>query len=87
MYDTAPIGPPQPRYLNAALELEAAMPAEAILQALQRVERAAGRRARAEGARGIVLFSYASTVRPGQFNPGGDYLQRVQKAAWPVRAP
>jgi uncharacterized lipoprotein YddW (UPF0748 family) len=39
--------------------------------------------ARAEGARGIVLFSYGSTVRPGQFNPNGDYLQRIQRAAWP----
>lgn len=42
--DSAPLGPPQPRYLNAALELEAAAPAEVILAALQRIERAAGRR-------------------------------------------
>jgi uncharacterized lipoprotein YddW (UPF0748 family) len=39
--------------------------------------------ARTLGARGIVLFSYGSTVRPGEFNPNGDYLQRVQRAAWP----
>lgn len=39
--------------------------------------------ARALGARGIVLFSYGSTVHPGQFNPNGDYLQLVQRAAWP----
>lgn len=39
--------------------------------------------ARALGARGIVLFSYGSTVRTGQFNPNGDYLQRIQRAAWP----
>ncbi len=39
--------------------------------------------ARTLGARGIVLFSYGSTVRPGQFNPNGDYLQRIQRAAWP----
>lgn len=39
--------------------------------------------ARALGARGIVLFSYGSTVHPGQFNPNGDYLQRVRRAAWP----
>ncbi|MHB8837973.1 MAG: glycoside hydrolase family 10 protein [Gemmatimonadaceae bacterium] len=39
--------------------------------------------ARALGARGIVLFSYGSTVRPGPFNPNGDYLQRIQRAAWP----
>lgn len=39
--------------------------------------------ARALGARGIVLFSYGSTVLTGQFNPNGDYLQRIQRAAWP----
>jgi uncharacterized lipoprotein YddW (UPF0748 family) len=39
--------------------------------------------ARAEGARGIVLFSYNFTVRPGTLNPDGDYLQRIQRAAWP----
>lgn len=43
--------------------------------------------ARAEGARGIVLFSYQSTVRPSELNPGGDYLQRVQRAAFPPPSP
>jgi 2-amino-4-hydroxy-6-hydroxymethyldihydropteridine diphosphokinase len=44
VYDAAPLGPPQPRYLNAVLELESAVPAPALLEVLQRVERAAGRR-------------------------------------------
>ena len=44
VWDTAPVGPPQPRYLNAALELEAACPARALLDALRGIERAAGRR-------------------------------------------
>lgn len=39
--------------------------------------------ARAEGARGIVLFSYNSSVRAGTFNPDGAYLERVQRAAFP----
>lgn len=39
--------------------------------------------ARAEGARGIVLFSYNFTVRPSDLNPGGEYLQRIQRAAFP----
>jgi 2-amino-4-hydroxy-6-hydroxymethyldihydropteridine diphosphokinase len=43
VWDTAPLGPPQPRYLNAALELEAALPPLALLEVLQRVERKAGR--------------------------------------------
>ena len=42
--DTAPVGPPQPRYLNAALELETALPPAALLAVLNLVESAAGRR-------------------------------------------
>jgi len=44
VFDTAPIGPAQPRYLNAVLELEVDLPAVALLEALQRVERRCGRR-------------------------------------------
>ncbi len=44
VYDAAPLGPPQPRYLNAVLELESGAPAPALLEVLQQVERAAGRR-------------------------------------------
>ena len=43
VFDAAPLGPPQPRYLNAALELEADVPAPALLGALQDIERQAGR--------------------------------------------
>jgi 2-amino-4-hydroxy-6-hydroxymethyldihydropteridine diphosphokinase len=43
VYDNAPIGPPQPRYLNAVLELETALPARELLEVLQGVERDAGR--------------------------------------------
>jgi len=44
VYESAPMGPPQPRYLNAALELETALAPERLLGALQAVERAALRR-------------------------------------------
>lgn len=44
VWDTAPVGPPQPRYLNAVLEVEAGVPARALLAALLRIERAAGRK-------------------------------------------
>ena len=44
VYDTAPVGPPQPRYLNAVLELEALLPADALLEVLQEIERAGGRK-------------------------------------------
>jgi 2-amino-4-hydroxy-6-hydroxymethyldihydropteridine diphosphokinase len=43
VWDTAPLGPPQPRYLNAALELEVELAPLALLAALQRVEASAGR--------------------------------------------
>jgi 2-amino-4-hydroxy-6-hydroxymethyldihydropteridine diphosphokinase len=44
VWDTAPIGPPQPRYLNAVLEVEMVGPASALVEVLERIERAAGRR-------------------------------------------
>lgn len=44
VWDAAPMGPPQPRYLNAVLELEVLGAAPALLRVLQRIERAAGRK-------------------------------------------
>lgn len=44
VWDTAPIGPPQPRYLNAVLELETGLGASALLAVLESIERAAGRK-------------------------------------------
>lgn len=43
VWDSAPLGPPQPRYLNAVLELETGLPPRELLAALRRVERVAGR--------------------------------------------
>jgi 2-amino-4-hydroxy-6-hydroxymethyldihydropteridine diphosphokinase len=43
VWDSAPMGPPQGRYLNAVLELEADLGAAALLALLQLAERAAGR--------------------------------------------
>ncbi len=44
VYDTAPVGPPQPRYLNAALEVETGLTARGLLAVLQMAENAEGRR-------------------------------------------
>lgn len=44
VWDTPPLGPPQPRYLNAALELETVLTPRALLAVLQRIEGAAHRR-------------------------------------------
>ena len=44
VWDSAPLGPPQPRYLNAVLELETNLPPRGLLTALKAVERLARRR-------------------------------------------
>lgn len=44
VYDTAPVGPPQPRYLNAVLEVETELPPRALHGVMQMAENAAGRR-------------------------------------------
>jgi uncharacterized lipoprotein YddW (UPF0748 family) len=38
--------------------------------------------ARSLGTNGIILFSYDFTARPSELNPGGDYLNRVNTAAF-----
>lgn len=43
VYETAPVGPPQPHYLNAALLVETALAPEAVLARCLAVERTLGR--------------------------------------------
>ena len=43
VWDAAPIGPPQPRYLNAVLEIETTRTPASLLALLRQVEAAAGR--------------------------------------------
>jgi 2-amino-4-hydroxy-6-hydroxymethyldihydropteridine diphosphokinase len=43
VYDAEPLGPPQPRYLNAVLEVETGLGPEGLLALLLSVERSAGR--------------------------------------------
>lgn len=70
VWDAAPLGPPQPRYLNAVLELETGLPPRELLAALQRVERAAGRERRLRwGPRtldlDLLLYADRSLHSPG----------------------
>ena len=70
VWDSAPLGPPQPRYLNAALELETTLPPRALLGALQAVERQARRRRDVRwGARtldlDLLLFGALAVAQPG----------------------
>lgn len=43
VYESAPIGPPQPRYLNAAIEIECALAPTQLLAILQQIEKEMGR--------------------------------------------
>ncbi|MHB8876167.1 MAG: 2-amino-4-hydroxy-6-hydroxymethyldihydropteridine diphosphokinase [Myxococcaceae bacterium] len=43
LYDSAAVGPPQPRYLNAVAELDCALPPQRMLCILQEIERDLGR--------------------------------------------
>lgn len=44
LFDSAPVGPPQPRYLNAVVALECCLPPQRLLAILQRIEHDLGRR-------------------------------------------
>lgn len=43
LFDSAPVGPPQPRYLNAVALLDCALPPARLLCILQQIERDLGR--------------------------------------------
>jgi 2-amino-4-hydroxy-6-hydroxymethyldihydropteridine diphosphokinase len=56
LYDSAPVGPPQPRYLNAAACIASALPPLALLDALLAIEAELGRQRRERwGARTLDL--------------------------------
>lgn len=44
LFDSAPVGPPQPRFLNAVVALECGLPPQRLLTILQQIERDLGRR-------------------------------------------
>ena len=44
LFDSAPVGPPQPRYLNAVVALDCELPPQRLLTILQRIEQDLGRR-------------------------------------------
>ena len=46
LYETEPVGPPQPKYLNAAVRLECSLEPRALLAELHAIERRAGRERR-----------------------------------------
>lgn len=67
IYETEPVGPPQPRYLNAAVLLTTLLDPEALLDELLRIEASEGRERRERwGARTLdldVLWIEGQAVR------------------------
>ena len=43
LFESAPVGPPQPRYLNAVVELECTLPPQRLLCILKQIEKDLGR--------------------------------------------
>ncbi len=43
LYDSAPVGPPQPRYLNAVVQIECGLPPQRLLGILKQIELDLGR--------------------------------------------
>lgn len=81
-WETAPVGPPQADFLNAALELETVLSAGALLQLLQRVEAAAGRVRRERwGPRtldlDLLLYGEERVEEPGLTVPHPALAQRA----------
>ena len=70
VYETDPVGPPQPAYLNAVLEIRTELEPRPLLEACRRVEDALGRvRAERWGARtidvDILTFDDRTVDEPG----------------------
>lgn len=81
--DSAPLGPSRRRYANAAALIASDHSPPALLAALQRIERAFGRRRRGQrwGARpldlDIVLWSGGAWHSPGLTVPHREYRHRA----------
>ncbi len=82
LYETAPVGPAQPDYLNAALRLRASLEPLALLELQLRIERGLGReRLQRWGPRTLdldLLFIVGRTVdRPDLLVPHRELTQRA----------
>ena len=82
LYESAPVGPAQPDYLNAALRLRTALGPRALLELQLEIERLAGRvRVERWGPRTLdldLLFIVGQTVdQPGLIVPHPELTQRA----------
>lgn len=81
LYETEPIGPPQSKYMNAAVELECGLRPEELLDLLKDIEKAMGRAAGEKwGPRVIdldIIFFGDSTIDSGDLTvPHGKMAAR-----------
>jgi 2-amino-4-hydroxy-6-hydroxymethyldihydropteridine diphosphokinase len=82
LYESEPVGPPQPRYLNAAAALETALGPRELLDELLRIEREHGRERRERwGARTLdldILYSPGLSLgEPGLTLPHPELTRRA----------
>lgn len=82
LYETAPVGPPQPDFLNAAVRLDSSLEPLALLRALLAIERRHGRERRERwGPRTLdldLLFSPGvQLVEPGLTLPHPELTRRA----------
>jgi len=82
IFETEPVGPPQPHYLNAALRLQTGAPLVELLSLIHGIERAEGRERRERwGPRTLdidILWAKGETVdEPGLVVPHPHLLDRA----------
>jgi len=83
LFETAPVGPPQPAYLNAVAELETTLSARALLARLLAIEEEAGRMRGGErfGPRtldlDLLLFGAETIDEPGLVVPHPRLAERA----------
>ena len=83
LYETEPVGPPQPTYLNAAAELDTTLSARELLGRLLAIEREAGRTRGAERDTprtldlDLLLFGGETIDEPGLIVPHPRLAERA----------
>jgi 2-amino-4-hydroxy-6-hydroxymethyldihydropteridine diphosphokinase len=83
LYETEPVGPPQPTYLNAAAELDTTLSARELLARLLAIEREAGRTRGAERDTprtldlDLLLFGGETIDEPGLIVPHPRLAERA----------
>ena len=84
-YESEPVGPPQPPYLNAVAQIGTSLSPRATLQRLQAIEERMGRIRRERGARGRSISISSSSASAWWRRPGcGSRIRssRTARSRW-----